>query len=87
MYIVYFLYSKKRNNVYVGCTSNIEERLKQHNKGLVKSTKNRLPLLLIYKEKYDKLSLARKREDYLKSLYGSRERKIITQQNLKKLEM
>ena len=85
MYYVYFLYSQKRNNVYVGCTSNISERLKQHNKGLVESTKNRIPLVLIYKEIYDTLSIARKREDYLKSLYGSRERKKIIERSIPKI--
>ena len=85
MYYVYFLYSQKRNNVYVGCTSNILERLKQHNKGLVESTKNRIPLVLIYKEIYDTLSIARKREDYLKSLYGSRERKKIIERSIPKI--
>ena len=77
MYWVYFLYSEKKRNVYVGCTANIDKRLTEHRNGLVESTKNRRPLKLIYKEEYNTLSLARKRENYLKSLYGSRERKRI----------
>jgi len=77
MYFVYFLQSKRKNNFYIGCTNSLERRLKEHQTGMVKSTKNRRPLLLIYSEKYDTLSLARKREDYLKSLYGYRERKKI----------
>jgi len=86
MYFLYFLYSEKKNNIYVGCTSNIEKRLEQHNKGLVKSTKSRRPLILIYLEKYDNLSYTRKREDYLKSLYGSRERKRIIKEYFEKLK-
>ena len=85
MYWVYFLYSKKLGNVYVGCTSNLEKRLKEHRGGLVESTKNRRPLELIYKEEYTNLALARRREDYLKSLYGYRERKRILKEYLDKI--
>jgi len=35
MYWVYFLYSKKVKNVYVGCTNNLERRFKEHQDGLV----------------------------------------------------
>mgnify|MGYP001615597829 CR=1 FL=1 len=84
MYWVYFLYSKKLGNVYVGCTNNLEKRLKEHQGGLVESTKNRRPLLLIYKENYSNLSIARRREKYLKSLYGCRERKRIFKEYLEK---
>lgn len=62
---MYFLYSNSKRNVYVGCASDLKRRLKEHNDGLVESTKNRKPFTLIYKEKYDTLSLARRREDYI----------------------
>ena len=84
MYWVYFLYSKKAKNVYIGCTINIEKRLKEHNSGLVESTKNRRPCILFYKEEYSNLPSARRREKYLKSLYGYRERKKIVRQYLEK---
>ncbi len=84
MYSVYFLYSLKAKNVYVGCTSNLEKRLKEHDSGLVESTKNRRPFILIHSEQYSTLSLARKREEYLKSLYGYRERKKILKEYLEK---
>ncbi|MFQ6119485.1 MAG: GIY-YIG nuclease family protein [Methanosarcinales archaeon] len=77
MYWVYFLYSENVGSVYVGCTGNLQKRLKEHNDGLVKSTKNRRPFILIHSEKYSNFSIARRREEYLKSLYGSRERKRI----------
>ena len=82
MYWVYFLYSAKAKNVYVGCTNNLERRLREHNYGSVKSTRNRRPLVLIRSEEYNNLSSARKREDYLKSLYGYRERKRILKEYL-----
>lgn len=84
MYWVYFLYSEKVRNVYIGCTKNLKNRIKEHQSGLVKSTRNRRPLVLIHIEKYTNLSLARKREKYLKSLYGYRERKRILKEYLGK---
>lgn len=82
MYWIYFLYSKATKNVYIGCTKNLEKRLKKHQGGLVKSTINRRPLVLIYKEKYGTLSIARRREEYLKSLYGYRARNKILKEFL-----
>jgi len=84
MYYVYFLYGTKAKNVYVGCTSDLEKRLKEHKDGLVESTKDRRPLILVYSETYSTLSLARRREQYLKSLYGARERKRILKECLEK---
>jgi predicted GIY-YIG superfamily endonuclease len=76
-------------NVYVDCTQNLERRLlerrlDEHNKGLVENTRNRRPFILLHSGKYSTLGLARKREDYLKSLYGSRERKRIMKECLDK---
>ena len=85
MYWVYFLYSKTKRSVYIGCTSNLKRRLETHRRGLVESTKNRKPLVLIYSERYTNLSLARRRENYLKSLYGARERKRIVNNCLNKI--
>ena len=79
---MYFLHSESKKNVYVGCTKDLEKRIKEHQDGLVESTRNRRPFTLIHKEKYDNLSTARRREKYLKSLYGYRERKKIIREHL-----
>jgi putative endonuclease len=50
MYFVYVLISEKDNQFYTGYTSDLENRLKEHNSGSVYSTKNRLPLRLVYFE-------------------------------------
>ena len=50
MYTVYVLRSDKDNNLYIEYTSNLEKRLDMHNLGLVRSTKGRKPLKLIYHE-------------------------------------
>jgi len=70
MYWVYVIKSRKDEKLYTGCTSDIEKRLEYHNKGKVRSTRSRRPFELIYKEEFDTLALARKRENYLKTGNG-----------------
>ena len=41
---VYIIQSAKNGYYYIGSTDNLERRLTQHNKGLVKATKNLRPL-------------------------------------------
>ena len=43
---VYILQSRKNNRYYIGSTNSVIERLKYHNDGLVKSTKNTRPFEL-----------------------------------------
>lgn len=43
---LYVLYSLKDNNFYIGYTSDFRVRVAEHRKGLVVSTKSRLPLAL-----------------------------------------
>ena len=69
-YFVYVLKSKKDNKRYIGFTDNLERRISEHNSGLVKSTKNRRPLELIYFEKFDTKSEAMNREKYFKTGFG-----------------
>ena len=63
---LYILKSFKDNNLYIGTCNNLYERLEKHNKGLVKSTKHRIPFVLVYEEYFDNLSGARKKEWQLK---------------------
>lgn len=50
MYYVYVLISEKDKRFYVGYTNDLKKRVKEHSSGRVDSTKNRLPLQLIYYE-------------------------------------
>jgi putative endonuclease len=51
------------NSFYCGITTNLNERLREYNKGEgAKYTKNRLPVKLIYFEEYPDKSSARRRE-------------------------
>ena len=86
MFYLYILYSKKDKKLYVGHTNNLEKRLKRHNSGLVLVTKNRIPLVLIYSELHKTRKEAMKREYFLKSLWGGREKKKILEKYLKKIK-
>ncbi len=66
MYHVYFLKSKKKDIFYVGYTKNIEQRLKEHNFGLVEYTKKYMPWDIIYYESFISLEDAKMREKSLK---------------------
>ena len=70
MYYVYVLKSKKDNKNYVGFTKNLKLRFEQHSKGLVRSTKDRKPLVLVYYEACLNQQDATQREKYLKTYHG-----------------
>ena len=72
--------SLKDNRIYVGLTSNLERRIKEHNEGKTKSTMAFRPWKIIYTQECDNRLLARKREKYLKSGCG----KEFLKQNYKK---
>jgi putative endonuclease len=66
----YILYSLKDKKFYTGFTKNLKLRFEQHKKGLVESTKNRLPIKLIYYEACYNQNDATHREKYLKTYHG-----------------
>jgi putative endonuclease len=72
MFYTYILKSKKDNNLYIGFTEDLKKRLDQHNRGCVDSTKDRLPLELIYYEACTDKYKAIKREGYFKTGFGRR---------------
>jgi len=76
-YHVYILISQKDNKHYTGFTNDLTRRLKEHEQGIVKSTKNRRPLKLIYTESYPVKEEATKREKFFKSGKGREDLKKI----------
>ena len=84
MWFVYILYSQKDDNLYVGCTVNLEKRIIKHKKGLVVSTKERRPLILIHSEEFKNKGKAFERERFLKSLWAGRFKKKIKEDYLAK---
>ena len=71
-FYTYVLISKKDGNFYTGVSINLKKSLEQHFKGLVFSTKYRLPLELIYFEACNNKDDAYRREKYLKTTIGKR---------------
>ena len=71
-FYIYVLRSLNDKKFYTGYTSNLERRLEKHNKGLIHSTKHRIPLDLVYFEGCLNQQDATKREKYLKTTYGKR---------------
>ncbi len=65
MYFVYILRSHLDKKLYTGYSSNLKQRLSQHQDGEVVSTRNRRPLELIYYEAYYRKELALRREKFL----------------------
>ena len=72
MYYTYILQSKKDKQFYTGYTDDLKARLKLHNDGKVTSTKNRLPVELVYYEGCLNQQDATHREKYLKTAWGKR---------------
>jgi len=68
-WIVYILKCSD-NSYYTGCTSNLVDRLKRHNRGEVQYTKSRLPVIvetkIVFTDKYKAFEF----EKYLKSGSG-----------------
>ena len=72
MFYVYIIQSQNDGKLYKGFTSNLKKRIKAHNQGEVKSTRNRRPFILLYQEEYESKKEALKREKFLKSLKGGK---------------
>ena len=68
VYYLYILYSNRSDRYYIGQTNNLEDRLRRHNLGYVRSTKAHKPWELVYKETYQSRAESMARETYLKSL-------------------
>ena len=72
MYYTYILQSKKDKQFYTGYTDDLKDRLKLHVAGKIMSTRNRLPVELVYYEACLNQQDATHREKYLKTSWGKR---------------
>ena len=71
MFIVYILYSEQHNKIYVGFTSNLEQRFISHNElGKKGWTIKFRPWIIVHQESFDSKSDAMKREKELKTAAG-----------------
>ncbi|MAF80878.1 excinuclease ABC subunit C [bacterium] len=71
MFYVYILGSETAEE-YIGFTKDLRNRLAEHNRGVVFSTKRYIPWQLIYHEAFLNERDARRREKYLKTSQGRR---------------
>jgi len=71
MYTVYVLYSKSYNKIYIGYTSDLEQRIISHNHlRNMGWTRRFAPWSLVYSEQFDTKSDAMAREKQLKTHQG-----------------
>ncbi len=70
MWYAYILQSKRDNELYVGMTNDLRNRVTMHNAGKVFATRFRYPLVSIYYEAHDNKYDAAAREQFLKTGWG-----------------
>jgi putative endonuclease len=66
-YFVYILKSLRDSSYYIGFSTDVERRLKEHNQGQSRYTKLKTPWTVIYFEEYELKKQALKREKFLKA--------------------
>ncbi len=67
MYYTYVLQSEKDGSYYIGFTSQLQKRIRQHNSGKSTYTSKHRPYKLVYREKFDTKEEAVEREKYFKT--------------------
>lgn len=82
---VYVLFSLKDKKLYIGYSQDLKRRIKEHEHGEVRSTKDRLPIKLIYYEAFASVKDGKARERFLKSGFGREQLKKSLQNQLKEL--
>ncbi len=82
-YYVYILQSIKDRSLYIGFTTDLNKRFKQHNDGESSATKPFRPYKLIFYEACLNRIDAKNREQYLKGGYGRRTIKTLLSRYLK----
>ena len=65
-FVAYILKSEKSGRYYIGHSSDLKERLKTHNAGKVKATRNKGPWRCVYFEEYETKIEANQREFEIK---------------------
>ena len=71
MFVVYILHSRQFDKIYIGYTSNLEQRIKSHNEFSKKGWNLKFrPWEVIHQEKFATKMEALKREKELKSYQG-----------------
>ena len=81
-FVVYILRSDRDGGLYIGHTANLTRRLQQHTNPHAKSySAKRGPWTLVHCEEHPDRGVAMKRERFLKSTAGAREKKRLAGMN------
>ena len=83
-HLVYILKCADKS-LYVGCTNNLEKRLKQHNKSKSGAhyTKIRRPVTLVYSETLESFADARRREAEIKKWKRNKKMELVKHKEIK----
>ncbi|WP_111613217.1 GIY-YIG nuclease family protein [Algoriphagus yeomjeoni] len=68
MATLYILFSEKLNKYYVGACKELERRLYEHNIGHSRFTSTGIPWRVVYKEAFEDLPSAKRRESQIKKM-------------------
>ena len=82
---VYILYSEADGKLYIGYTTNLEQRLTEHFNGRNQATAPRRPLRLIYCEYHASATDAHRREKYFKTTAGKKALALMLRDSLDRL--
>jgi putative endonuclease len=86
-FYAYIAVSEKDGSLYTGQCVSLSQRLKRHNRGLVKATRRKAPYRLGYFEEYPTRAEAMWREWELKKKYNTqRKKKLIEEFDQEKLK-
>ncbi len=85
MYYTYILYSYKESKFYIGYTSDLERRLKEHRLGHVHTTARYSSPELIFYEAFIVEEDAVRRERYFKTAKGKKSLRLILRDSVKKI--
>ena len=66
MFTLYIIQSASSKRKYIGITHDVQNRLREHNSGEVRSTKAYKPWIIAHVEQFSDKTSARKREIFLK---------------------
>ncbi len=82
MNFVYILTNKRKTTLYIGVTANLQERLAQHKKGLIKGFTKRYNVQnLIYFEEFANIEKAILREKEIKAWSRLKKTQLIASMN------
>ena len=68
MPLMYILYSEKPDKYYIGACTDMERRLYEHNIGHSKFTSSGMPWRIVYREDFETLAEAKRRELKVKKM-------------------